>query len=83
MAGGAVFLARRAYRRRRLGDAARALPVLGAFAFLVPALGAGDRASGVLISLFGAWGALIALAAVLAPRLAAPSGDAERTDPEP
>ena len=66
-----VFLDRRGYRRRRLADAARALPVLGAFLFLLPALGAGGAgASGPLVLLLAAWGALIALAAAIAPRLA-------------
>lgn len=37
------FLARRAYRLRRMMDAARLLPVLGALAFLVPVLTAGDH----------------------------------------
>lgn len=31
-----LFLARRAYRQRRLTDAARFLPLLGAFLFLLP-----------------------------------------------
>lgn len=72
---GAVFLARRGYRRRRLADASRALPVLGAFLFLLPALGAAEGASGVLVYLFAVWGLLIALAAAMAPRLAAPPQD--------
>ena len=36
--GSTVFLERRSYRRRRLMDAAKLLPVLGAILFLVPLL---------------------------------------------
>lgn len=57
-------------------DAARLLPVLGGFLFLTPMLwspsGPGDAGRSTAadgLYLFFAWGVLIALAALLAPRL--------------
>nr|WP_294614957.1 hypothetical protein [uncultured Roseovarius sp.] len=35
---GPVFLARRTYRRRRLADGARLLPVIGTVLFFIPLL---------------------------------------------
>lgn len=66
-----VFLARRAYRLRRLRDAARLLPLVGMFFFLLPILwapGATDRRDTAIdgIYLFVIWGLLIAIAALLA-----------------
>ncbi|WP_371168130.1 hypothetical protein [Aliiroseovarius sp. 2305UL8-7] len=60
-----LFLARQSYRRRRLEDAARLLPVLGAFLFLLPLLapGAGTARQGLF--LFGAWFGLIVATAVI------------------
>lgn len=69
-----IFLARRAYRQRRLADAARLLPVVGVFLFLVPVLWhtgateAPDTGRGA-IYLFAVWALLIAGAALLARRL--------------
>ncbi len=61
-----VFLARDRYRRRRLMDAARLLPVLAGFVFLVPMLWAvGSRTTVGYLYLFGAWLLLILLAGVL------------------
>ena len=79
-----MFLARRGYRRRRLGDAARVLPVLGVALFLLPATGAVPAGQGGYLYLFGAWAALIALAAALAGPLARggeepPAGDRPET----
>lgn len=71
-----IFLARRAYRQRRLADAARLLPVVGVFLFLVPVLwhpgatGVPDTGRGA-IYLFTVWALLIAGAALLARRLGA------------
>ncbi|MFK7754582.1 MAG: hypothetical protein AB8B51_18790 [Sedimentitalea sp.] len=73
---GAVFVERSTYRRRRLMDAARLLPVLGALMFAVPLLwgGAGDAAkdgakdgagittSDAMLYIFCAWALLIAMA---------------------
>ena len=69
-----LFLERHTYRQRRLRDAARFLPVLGAFLFLVPLLwpeGAdgGVPTSRVSLYIFGAWAMLIIAAAVIARRL--------------
>ncbi len=66
-----LFLARRGYRYRRLTDAARLLPVLGAFLFLLPLLWGGGMTRSGVIYLFTAWIVLIILAAVLARLLAA------------
>jgi len=70
-----LFLARRSYRRRRVMDAARMLPVVGGFLVALPILWrpaetpGGETASGV-VYLFTVWALLIAAAAVLARRLA-------------
>lgn len=65
-----VFLARRTYRRRRLVDAARILPVLGAVLFLLPVLllapGEEGRLSVRVIYFFSVWLGLVACAAGLA-----------------
>ena len=71
-----LFLARRSYRRRRLRDAARMLPVFGAFLFLLPILwapGLTERRDTAPdgIYLFVAWFVLVLLAAALAPGLEA------------
>lgn len=72
-----VFLARRSYRRRRLMDAARLLPVLGIVLVLLPALW--SPAPGVAqagIYLFAVWFALCLAAFGLARGLG-PALDAE------
>lgn len=78
MPGGPLFLARAVYRRRRLRDAARLLPVVGLLLMLLPALGrdtAGDVRDGIY--LFVLWALLIAAAAVLAPGLSAHDSEAD------
>lgn len=65
-----LFLERRSYRRRRLADAARLLPLLGAALFLSPVLwfaegGAGPGTAAGGIYLFAVWTALILGAAVM------------------
>jgi len=69
----ALFLARAPYRRRRLRDAARLLPVLGLFLLLLPLLWAPDArmalTAGDVIYFFAVWLVLIALAAAFAPGL--------------
>ena len=78
-----VFLARRGYRRRRLGDAARVLPVFGAVLLLLPATGAVPAGGGGFVYLFAAWAGLIALAAGIArplTRPAPPEGNAPDGD---
>lgn len=69
----ALFLAPAGYRRRRLTDAARLLPILGGLVFLAPLLwerGAETTSlAGRMLALFGVWLALVAAAAALAPAL--------------
>jgi hypothetical protein len=73
-----VFLARPRYRQRRLMDAARFLPLIGIFAFLVPllwplpqdpAIAAGSAEpvamSDAMTYLFAVWAGLIAAAMLL------------------
>ena len=70
-----LFLARRSYRRRRLMDAARLLPLLGLVLILLPGLwhpadtSRPDTAHG-LIYLFVIWALLVVAAAALARGLA-------------
>ena len=63
-----VFLERQSYRRRRLMDAARLLPVLGALLFAVPLLWTGADSAGsgdptptsrAILYIFTAWALLI------------------------
>ncbi|TKA94608.1 hypothetical protein FAZ78_21430 [Cereibacter changlensis] len=81
-----LFLARRSYRRRRLRDVARMLPVFGAFLFLLPVLwapGLTERRDTAPdgIYLFAAWFFLVLAAAALAPGLEAEVGaDAAEDD---
>ena len=90
-----LFLARESYRRRRVIDAARLLPVFGTVLFLVPILWdlAGPHATDPEASprlaqrglyLFAVWGGLILVAAVLAARLRPVAGpDPDPAAPEP
>ncbi len=71
--------ANQAYQRRRLTDAARFLPALGLFLFILPVLAAaGDdevmTASG-LVFVFSIWGMLIVASALLSRWLG--NGDGE------
>ncbi len=67
-----LFLARQSYRRRRLGDAARLVPVLGIILFVLPVLWSdAARTAGGLIFLFTVWALLIVLMAVVVRRLSA------------
>lgn len=86
-----LFLARALYRRRRLRDAARLLPVLGLVLLLLPILwtpnGTPDAplrlTSGDVIYFFMVWVALIGVAAGFAPGLrngAADDDDAGEQD---
>lgn len=76
MPGRPLFLARAVYRRRRLRDAARLLPLVGLLLMLLPILGregAGDVRDAIY--LFALWAALILVAAFLAPGLSASEGE--------
>ena len=72
--GEPLFLERRTYRRRRLMDAARLLPALGAFLFALPALFAegepGARTASGGLYVFAVWTGLIVSAMLISPRLA-------------
>ena len=68
-----VYLARESYRRRRLGDAARLLPVFGLVLLFLPGLL--NATATAMIYIFVVWAVLIVLVAVLSPRLS-------RTEPE-
>jgi hypothetical protein len=70
-----VFLERRSYRLRRLGDAARLLPVLGLILLLLPLFwapqttGQPRMTAGDGIYLFAIWVGLILLAGLLSRQL--------------
>lgn len=68
-----IFLQPDTYRRRRLIDAVRLLPIFGGFLLIVPMLlvpeGETNATGPALIYLFGLWTLLIVLAAMIAKRL--------------
>jgi hypothetical protein len=74
-----LFLARRTYRRRRLMDALRLLPWLGAFLFGLPLLWQAPETAAGLLYLFGAWAVLIVLSLALARRLSDDPGGGPET----
>ncbi len=81
--GASLYLARRSYRRRRLIDAARLLPLMGVVLFLLPLLWAPAEAPETATARQGlyvlaVWFALVVAALVLARRL--PRGDDGRDD---
>lgn len=86
----ALFLERSTYRRRRLGDAARLLPVFGALALGLPMLwpvSGSDRVamSDAMLYIFGIWVVLILAAALFgraARRRFAAQEQAERAGEE-
>jgi hypothetical protein len=68
-----LFLHRDTYRRRRIMDAARLLPLFGTALMLLPMLWADDHSTGYgAVYLFLAWAGLIATAALLARKLSEP-----------
>lgn len=68
-----LFLARDLYRRRRLRDAARLLPVAGVLLLILPALWRGGGPVGWgAVYVFAVWALLIIAAAALAPGLSRP-----------
>ena len=80
-----LFLPRPDYRRRRLVDAARLLPILGGFLVLLPVLWmpqdrGGRDVAGDGIYLFVIWAFLVGLAAWLAPSLADAADGADGLD---
>jgi len=70
-----LFLERQTYRRRRLMDAARLLPVAGAVLFFLPLLWAGPSGTGEArtaaggLYVFAVWIASIIVAALISRRL--------------
>lgn len=68
-----LFVERQTYRRRRLNDAARLLPILGILLWMVPMLwttpNGAVSASNALIYLFAVWVVLSVMGAVLSRRL--------------
>lgn len=65
-----LFLARRTYRRRRIMDAAKILPIMGMFLFFLPLLwGQGSQTARALLYVFSAWAFLIVAAFVIARAL--------------
>ena len=79
-----LYLERIPYRRRRLRDAARLLPIAGVLLLLLPLVWAPDpeglRISRDLIYLFVTWAALVAVAAVFARGLSRQSSQDEPED---
>ena len=79
-----IFLARASYRRRRLRDAARLLPILGLFLLLLPLLWTQSArvnlSSGDVIYFFLVWVGLIAVAAGFAPGLSVGESGEEEED---
>jgi hypothetical protein len=78
-----LFLERQGYRRRRLMDAARVLPVAGMVALLLPVLWTGDGQTSTAsegLYMFGLWLALIVAALALSRPLRA-AIDREKTPP--
>lgn len=77
-----LFLQRGSYRKRRLRDGARLLPILGVILMLLPILWApGETAKADTatdgIYLFAVWIGLVLVAALLAPGLADESAEDE------
>lgn len=68
-----LFLARDSYRRRRLGDAARVIPVIGFILLVLPGLL--TSTTGSLVYVFTVWAILILITAVLSRRLSRQEGE--------
>ena len=80
-----LFLGRIPYRRRRLRDAARLLPMFGAFLMILPVMwapadGAPRMTSGDVVYFFVIWAVLVAVAAAFAPGLSAGEGRADEDE---
>ena len=87
---GSVFLERRSYRRRRMMDAVRILPVIGLALCMVPLMwqvgpsgeaeAAGTSMSSALLYVFGIWVFLVVIAAVLWRRTREPEEDSSEAE---
>ena len=78
----AVFLERKTYRRRRMHDAARALPVLGTVLLLLPLLwtvsdGPATSNADATLYVFAVWSLLIVLSAGVSRALRPPNTPSE------
>ena len=84
----ALFLERQSYRRRRLVDVARLLPLLGVLLLLVPLLwpvkggGSGTSMSTAITYVFAVWAMLIIGAALFGIAARRWGGDTRRADSE-
>ena len=82
--GRRLFLERGSFRRRRMRDAGRMLPIAMLLLMLLPLLKDGEaRLSGVLIYLFVLWGAVILCAALLSRLMRDPEPETDPDDPDP
>ncbi len=80
-----LFLARRTYRRRRLIDAIRLVPVLGALLFLIPVLNLSEGGATTLwggVFLFLSWLGLIILTAFLTRRVRRSESESDDESPK-
>lgn len=76
-----VFLERQSYRRRRLTDAAKILPIIGLVLMFLPLLWGGEgRTAGGLVYIFAVWAILICVGGALSFRLS--DSEPEDTPPE-
>jgi hypothetical protein len=77
-----LFFRNAVYRRNRLIDAVRLLPVLGTILFLMPAFLAGGSAATARqwLYLFGAWIVMIIVAALMARALRKNEAEVEAED---
>ncbi len=83
MARAPLYLARESYRRRRLTDAARLLPVVGIVLIILPILwgpvdGDGPATAGAKVYLFAVWFGLVAVAWLLSRALSRPVEGADQ-----
>lgn len=82
-----VFVERQTYRRRRLQDAARFLPVLGVVLFLVPLLWQTGARDGISMSIaltyvFLSWAALVCASFVVSLYLRGEQNPGLEAEPE-
>ena len=81
----ALFVQQRTYRRRRMADAARMLPILGGILFMVPLLWLGNggmSTATVMVYLFVVWAALSGIAGLLSRRLGPEEDQPEDKTPD-
>ena len=74
-----MFLERESYRRRRLADAARLVPVMGLVLLLLSGLW--TTTAGAMIYIFTVWAILIVVIGVLSVRLMPLTEDSDGEEP--